>query len=39
MKILVADDDPVTLDSLGECLEQEGFGVMRAANGREALEH
>lgn len=39
MKILVADDDPVTLDSLGQCLEQEGFGVLRAANGREALEH
>jgi len=39
MRILVADDDPVTLDSLGQCLEQEGFGVLRAANGREALEH
>ena len=39
MRILVADDDPVTLDSLGQCLEQEGFGVLKAANGREALDH
>ena len=39
MKILVADDDPVTLDSLGACLEQEGFDVLRAADGKQALEH
>ncbi len=39
MRILVADDDPVTLDSLGTCLEQEGFEVLRAADGAEALVH
>jgi len=39
MRVLVADDDPVTLDSLGTCLEQEGFDVLRAADGKEALEH
>ena len=37
MKILVADDDPVTLDSLGACLEQEGFEVLRATDGDQAL--
>ena len=39
MKILVADDDPVTLDSLGACLEQQGFEVLRATDGDEALAH
>ncbi|MFT4549807.1 MAG: two-component system alkaline phosphatase synthesis response regulator PhoP [Pseudoalteromonas tetraodonis] len=39
MRILVADDDPVTLDSLGTCLEQEGFEVLRASDGKEALAH
>lgn len=38
MKILVAEDDPVTLDTVSACLEAEGFTVITAANGREALE-
>jgi len=37
MKILIADDDPVTLDSLGACLEQEGYDVVAATDGDEAL--
>jgi two-component system, OmpR family, alkaline phosphatase synthesis response regulator PhoP len=37
MKILVADDDPVTLDSLEACLKAEGFEVLAARDGREAL--
>lgn len=39
MKVLVADDDPVTLDSLGTCLEQQGFEVLRATDGDQALAH
>jgi two-component system alkaline phosphatase synthesis response regulator PhoP len=38
MKILFADDDPVTLDALRACVETEGFKVVLAANGEEALE-
>ncbi len=38
MKILVADDDPLTLEALSVCLEQEGFQPMPARNGEEALE-
>jgi DNA-binding response OmpR family regulator len=37
MKILIAEDDPLTLDALATCMEAEGFEVLRAANGREAL--
>jgi len=37
MKILVADDDPVTLDSLEACLKAEGFEVLAARDGRQAL--
>lgn len=37
MKILVADDDPVTLESLETCLKAEGFEVLPARDGRQAL--
>ncbi len=37
MKILVADDDPVTLDALAECLRGEGFDALPARHGAEAL--
>ena len=38
MKILVADDDPITLDALGECLRGEGYQPLAAADGAAALE-
>jgi two-component system alkaline phosphatase synthesis response regulator PhoP len=38
MKILVADDDPITLESVDTCLKLEGFDVVLARNGDEALE-
>lgn len=38
MKILIADDDPITLEALRECLQSEGFQPLAAANGAEALE-
>jgi two-component system, OmpR family, alkaline phosphatase synthesis response regulator PhoP len=38
MKILLADDDPITLDSLRACLEPEGFKTVLARDGGEALE-
>ena len=38
MKILIADDDPITLDSLDACLKPEGFEVLLAPDGRRALE-
>jgi two-component system, OmpR family, alkaline phosphatase synthesis response regulator PhoP len=37
MKILLADDDPITLDSLDACLVPEGFATVLARDGREAL--
>jgi two-component system alkaline phosphatase synthesis response regulator PhoP len=37
MKLLLADDDPITLDSLAACLEPEGFTSLLARDGREAL--
>lgn len=37
MTILVAEDDPVTLESLAACLEPEGFRLLRARDGAEAL--
>ncbi len=37
MKLLVADDDPITLDSLAACLEPEGFRLLLAKDGVEAL--
>lgn len=36
--VLIAEDDPLTLDALASCVESEGFRVLRASNGREALE-
>ncbi|MEM8955028.1 MAG: response regulator transcription factor [Verrucomicrobiota bacterium] len=38
MKILFADDDPVTLDALQACVEGDGFEPILAKNGKEALE-
>lgn len=38
MKILVTDDDPLTLDALAACIVAEGFQVLKAENGLEALE-
>ncbi|MBB5031528.1 response regulator transcription factor [Prosthecobacter vanneervenii] len=37
MTILLAEDDPVTLESLATCLQPEGFRVLRARDGQEAL--
>lgn len=37
MTILFADDDPITLDSLRACVEPEGFQVLLAGDGHEAL--
>lgn len=37
MKILVAEDDPLTRQGLCEVLESEGYHVIAAANGREAV--
>jgi DNA-binding response OmpR family regulator len=38
MTILIAEDDPLTLDALATCIESEGFKTLRAADGREAVE-
>lgn len=37
MTILLADDDPITLDTLAACLEPEGYRVLLARDGVEAL--
>ena len=37
MTILLADDDPITLDALRACLEPEGFRALLAHHGGEAL--
>jgi DNA-binding response OmpR family regulator len=37
MKILVAEDDPLTREALVACLEGEGFAVSAASDGHEAL--
>ena len=37
MNLLVADDDPVTLEALTACLRADGFTTVAAAHGREAL--
>ncbi|MGJ8724781.1 MAG: response regulator transcription factor [Roseibacillus sp.] len=39
VKILVAEDDHHTREALVRILTQEGFQVIAASNGREALEH
>jgi DNA-binding response OmpR family regulator len=38
MKILFADDDPVTLDALDACARPEGFATVLARDGRQALD-
>ncbi|MES2920991.1 MAG: response regulator transcription factor [Verrucomicrobiota bacterium] len=38
MNILIAEDDPLTLDALATCIESEGFTTLRAADGRQALD-
>jgi DNA-binding response OmpR family regulator len=38
MKILFADDDPVTLEALAACAKQEGYATVLARNGRQALD-
>jgi DNA-binding response OmpR family regulator len=38
MTILLADDDPITLDTLAACLAPEGFQTLLARDGAEALE-
>lgn len=37
MKVLLADDDPLTLDGLQACIAPEGFSTLAARDGREAL--
>lgn len=37
MKVLIAEDDPVTIDSLDACLRSEGFATLLAEDGREAI--
>ena len=37
-KILVVDDEPSIVDVLTRFLSREGYTVMTAVNGREALE-
>ncbi|MDF1739672.1 MAG: response regulator transcription factor [Verrucomicrobiales bacterium] len=38
MKILIAEDDPVSLDSIEACLSGEGFSTLLAKNGDEAIQ-
>ena len=38
MKILIADDDPITLETLKDCLLSEGYEPLAAADGTAALE-
>lgn len=38
MTILIAEDDPLTLDALATCIESEGFATLRAPDGRQAIE-
>ncbi len=38
MKILIADDDPITLETLNDCLLSEGYQPLAAADGVTALE-
>ena len=39
MRILVVDDDPASVEALGELLKAAGHDVDCAENGRQALEH
>jgi CheY-like chemotaxis protein len=36
--VLVVDDDPDILQTLALCLSSEGYGVLMASNGQEALD-
>jgi len=38
MNILIAEDDPLTLDALATCMESDGFTTLRAADGHEAIK-
>jgi len=38
MKVLIAEDDVITLDAIDACLRSEGFSTLLARNGREALQ-
>jgi len=38
MKVLIAEDDPLTLKGLADVLEAEGYRVLQAADGKSALE-
>lgn len=37
MKVLIAEDDPITLDTVDACLRGEGFSTVLAGNGKDAL--
>lgn len=37
MNILIAEDDPLTLDALATCVESEGFTALRAPDGKQAI--
>ncbi len=38
MTILLADDDPLTLEALTACVADEGFATLSAADGKQALD-
>ncbi|MFT5466550.1 MAG: two-component system alkaline phosphatase synthesis response regulator PhoP [Verrucomicrobiales bacterium] len=38
MTILIAEDDPITLEGISSSLEKEGFTVIATENGRQAVE-
>jgi DNA-binding response OmpR family regulator len=38
MKILLAEDDPLTLEALAACLGEEGFHTLSAVDGKQALD-
>jgi two-component system, OmpR family, alkaline phosphatase synthesis response regulator PhoP len=38
VKLLLADDDPITLDALHACVAPEGYSALLAKDGRQALE-
>lgn len=38
MKVLLAEDDPIMLETFGTCIRAEGFAVILARHGREALD-
>lgn len=39
MIILIAEDDPITLDALASCIESEGYTTLRAIDGRQAISY